>query len=651
MYQQLYQIDLVRRAQQGDRQSLDQLAQQARERLRTYVYRLTQRDDLAQEIVQESLLEMCRVIGKLKKSDRFWPWLYGIAINKLRRHYRTERTQRRVAFNSVTKKSSLQKREDGLEKLVSKELKHIVSSAMSKLRTRHKAVLIMRCYDGMKYSEIAESMGCSEFSTRMLFMRAKKSLQKELSRNGFGKSSLLAALILFGKITAPSEAAAAQVSVTAAATKVGLLAGIAGLATTKTAIVSLTAAGALTAGTIVATSGHWRQPTDGWQAPSTFSARSQAVSQFGQEGAGEEYWYYFPQGPENPMMLRVRQGKTDVQVGSEAEPPRQRPAKAGIDRQILQNDRANYYYHDNRVYINNYRLFASDLSVLKLPTDDPELIDFICRLEGSTSTLQHIKSTGRGLLVVAARSQTENGGRQPWAIRHFNVLDEDYFQGDWPATATTIDNRDVMHKRGWTYFRISGQISGRRVSGTGRIPFIYLAGKRYRPWLKLQVGSLEIVDTYNKAYQRSVEPDRLEIFKSGSFFKGLARPWMGLHTIDTVRRDAAEQRIRFETKHTPGSRFAQVELLCKDVRLIYKIDLETDVIDEIIFSAPDKVGGGQDRLGNLEFSYIQSLDTLSGAVNDEFVHPEILRHSAVAGVPKKSPGLLWLVQLVEDSLK
>ena len=98
---QLHQIDLVRGAQRGDKQCLDQLAQQVRERLRTYVFRMTQQEDLTQEIVQESLLEMFKVIGKLRKADRFWPWLYGIATNKLRRYYRTESTQRRVAVSSA----------------------------------------------------------------------------------------------------------------------------------------------------------------------------------------------------------------------------------------------------------------------------------------------------------------------------------------------------------------------------------------------------------------------------------------------------------------------------------------------------------------------------------------------------------------------
>ena len=637
MEQQLCQIELIRLAQHGDRECLDQLAQQAKERLRTYVYRLTQRDDLTQEIVQESLFEMCKVLGKLKKADRFWPWLYGIATNKLRRYYRTEHTQRRLAINSAAKKATLRDRQDGLERLVSEELKQIVSEAMQNLRTRHKAVLVMRCYDGMAYSEIAESMGCSEFSTRMLFLRAKRALQRELSRNGFGKGSLLAALVLFGKITAPTEAVAAQVSVTAATTKVGLLAGIAGLATTKTAIVSLTAAGALTAGTIVTTSGPWKQAAE---APRPSPASSQAIGQFGQSSNGnEEYWYYFPQGPDEPMMLRAKSGA----VG---------------DRsywQILQNDRANYYYHNDRVFINNHRIWNSDLSVLKVPTDNPKLTDFLCQVEVGTKPMKHIPATGKGLLVIAARGQTRDEGRvtsdvnhpssivhRPWVIRHYNVLEEDYFQSDWPATTKIVDNRDVMHRRGWTYFRVTGQLNGQNVFGTGRIPFVYLTSRRYSPWLKLQVGSLTIVDTYKEAYLcRVAKPaDQIATYEGGSFFKGLARPWMGLHTIDTVRRDAAEQRIWFETKPVtggPGNQFAQVELVYKGLRLVYKIDMETDVVEEITFF------NDQGKTGNLKLLYLQSIDQ----VREEFIPPDRPRHRTA---PKGSPGLLWLVQLVEGSL-
>ena len=113
----------------------------------------------------------------------------------------------------------------------------------------------------------------------------------------------------------------------------------------------------------------------------------------------------------------------------------------------------------------------SDLSVFTLPTDGTAMRSFLARMRGKEPEMQPVNARGRGLLVVAERN-ADGGNAQPWAMRYGNVLTEDYFQSNWRSDATVMDNRDAMHKRGWTYFRVSGQISGRTVTGVGRTPFI-----------------------------------------------------------------------------------------------------------------------------------------------------------------------------------
>ena len=66
-------IELVERARFGSRESLDSLAQKVRGRLYAYVYRITLKDDVSQDIVQESLLEMVNNITKLEKADQQAP--------------------------------------------------------------------------------------------------------------------------------------------------------------------------------------------------------------------------------------------------------------------------------------------------------------------------------------------------------------------------------------------------------------------------------------------------------------------------------------------------------------------------------------------------------------------------------------------------
>jgi RNA polymerase sigma-70 factor (ECF subfamily) len=615
MDRQVSEIELVERARQGDKPSLNTLAEMARDRLRVYVYRLTQKDDLTQEIVQESLLEMCKILGKLQKTDRFWPWLYGIATNKLHRHYRTEKVMRHAAASEERRRGPMEEREQGLEDLVGEELKQIVSTAMQKLRTRHKAILVMRCYDSMSYAEIAESMGCNEFSIRMLFVRAKKALQKELLRNGFGRGSLLAALIVFGKMTAPSKAAAAQLTVPATALKVGLAASVASLATSTAAVVSVAAAGALTIGTM-ATNSAPQQPV---AKPAVMSSSSFRTSSpyATSSTAHEQYWYYFPEGQDGPMMLRAQ-------------------SKAAA--RLLQNDQANYSFQNGIVSINNYRMWLDDLSVFKLPTDSPELRGFLAQVEGIHNDIQPVSAgRGRGLLAIVERKAENAGVSQPWTIRNLNVLDSDYFQSDWPADARLVDNRDAMHQRGWTYFRIRGNARGQNITGLGRIPFVYAASRQYSAWMRLKIGdTLSVADGSVTALQDG-QGTVLARYPRGSFFKGLSRPWMGLHSIDSVRRDAAEQRTRFETVLVPGGRQAMVTVISNMTKLVYLIDAEADLVREIAMYV------GDTQIGTLEFEYLQD----TNVKQSEFAAPPI-RNERVT--PRENPGILWLIRLANGNL-
>ena len=279
-------------------------------------------------------------------------------------------------------------------------------------------------------------------------------------------------------------------------------------------------------------------------------------------------------------------------------------------RQWLQDEYANYYNQNNSISIRNHRCWNSDLSVWRLPTDGPELTTFISRVEGRSIEMEYVPNKDRGLLVIA--SSKEAGERNFWMTRHYNVMDEDYFQSDWPKDTPTIDNRDPMHKRGWTYFKITGRISGKEVQGRGRIPFVYSASRRHWPWMVLKVGA----DTVNEAC-----------------FAGLSRPWMGLHTVDTIRRDAAEKQIRFETKYDKSSGKALVALKAKDRRIVYTIDMEKDIVESITFSG--------DSGGQLQFDYLQDIDR---AVS-EFAEP--IRKSRLQ---ESSEGILWLLQLVEGKL-
>jgi RNA polymerase sigma-70 factor (ECF subfamily) len=578
-------IQLVRQAQSGDEESMNRLAEMIRGPLCIYVHRLTLDEALTQDILQETLLEMFKFLDKLQKPNRFWSWLLRIATNNVNDHYKRE-GRRRTASMSKMPETGPEEKQEGLENLIGQELKQVVSAAMSALKPHHRAVLTLRCYEELAYSEISDVMGCSTFGARMLFMRAKKALVTQLSRRGFGKGSLLLALVLFGKMTATSEAAAAGVSVTAATTKVGVAAGLLGAVSGKALVVSLTTASVLTVGTMVTTS----SPEKATAVPGQNKVIELPVAGQAEKMSQEngEYWYFFPEGAGGAVMMQ--------QITQSS-------------RQWLQDEHANYYNQKDTISIRNSRCWRSDLSVWRLPTDGPELTAFLSRIEDRSVEMEYVANKSSSLLVIA--SSKEGGRRNSWMTRHYNVMEEDYFQSDWPKNTPTIDNRDVMHKRGWTYFKITGQINGKEVRGGGRVPFVYAASRRHWAWVELKVGA-----------------DNVSVVS----FAGLSRPWMGLHTVDTVRRDAAQKRIWFETRYNKGSGKALVALKTKDGRIVYTIDMEKDVVESITFSGET---GGQ-----LQFDYLQDI----GSIGSEFAEP--IRKTRL---PERSEGISWLLELISNN--
>ena len=617
---------LVLRARKGDRESMDALIRQIQGRLHCYVYRCTLDVDESQDIVQEALLEMVRLLDRLGDADRFWPWLRAIAYNKIRNRRRKEKLRRAVSLSQIGEDCVCArnpgKNYEGLSHVMGQEVQQIIWQAIREIRPQYRDILSMRCYENMEYAQIASLMGRSTFGTRMLFVRAKRALAGQLARHGFAKVSLLTALVMFGKMTAPSEAAAAQISVTAASIKVGAGAALVGTATTATgaAAAVLTIGAVVSVITLAAGFGHETSPFP--QSQSVVTRHFQTVVTKPAAERTNELWYYFPDGPGGAVMMRLARGRSVA-------------GRAGYH--WLQNHAANYFYNsrDNTIYIHNFRTWQHDLRVRELPTDGLSLREFLARVQdpAESQVVPVTEEEGKGLLIVADRDNADvtNYGVQPETP--YNILAEESFQYNWPPDAQVVDMRDPMHQRGWTWFTIGGHIHGHRVQGAGQIPFVHLASAQVPAWLRLEIGDrVEVVDCPSGTTIRRANGKQIA-FAAGSLFEAFSRPWMGLHSIDTVRRDAAQRGIWFETEYSPPDLHAKVELHGRSGNIIYKINMERDLVEEMSFFCGT---AGKQQIGYLQFVYMQDLPPNEA----EFTQPRF-----DGPISDRPPDHLWWLDL------
>ena len=228
-------IRLVKQAQCGDSEAMSQLSQQVADRVLPYIQGLTLNYDLAQDILQETLLELVKSLDRVKSPESFWCWIYRQALGKVQHHFRDRSRQRSIVLRvaSGLLGQSTDESLSGLNYVMRMELSEIVLKAMDKLKIEYRNVLLLRCFENLSYAEIAQVLDCKELHARVLFFRAKRSLGRYLVRGGFGKEYLLAGLVLFRILTKPSEVSSATTLVSASVLEVGTFAAIISLASSK----------------------------------------------------------------------------------------------------------------------------------------------------------------------------------------------------------------------------------------------------------------------------------------------------------------------------------------------------------------------------------------------------------------------------------
>jgi len=602
-------IDLIRQAQAGDQDAMASLAECARVRLGEYIGRVTLFDDLTSDVVQESIVAMLRHLSALRQPEQFWPWLYKIAVNMLNRQYRLRSRSQGVPLETIDDQTTQNKQHDAVAEAISNELKQGILCCMQRLKPAYRMVLVMRCYDRMTYAEIAKVMGATEFGSRRMFFRAKKALGKHLSKNGLGKGALVLALTLYGRMSASTEAGAAGVSVTASVLSSGPWASLCGWMSGRVAL------SVVAVGVTIGTTGSLMIHKRGNQG---IDSRRYVVSQASK--MSRDLWYYYPPQAQDVIWLRVES----------------KHSERGQYSQWYQNEQGNFFRRGNTITHENHRYWSDDLSVLRLPTDSAQLAQYLDHVEGRENTLPPVPTRRPGMTVFVTEKQGQF--ERPVILKH-DVRDEEMFRYLWPSGAKLIDARDAMHKRGWTYFKITGHINGQSISGTGRLPFVQSAHGKHTPWVRLNMGkSSRLEDGPSGAYTYDSSGKILTCYARSSFFAGLSRPWEGLHTLDTIRRDAASLELPFTARYQPKQDKAYVTIEAEDVMIDYVIDMRHDWVDRITVFKRDN------PLGMLSFEYLQEINELNRRDTSE---PKV-RSNQVAQQP--GPGLLWIKCLVEGTL-
>lgn len=116
---------------------------------------------LAEDLVQETLLRVLHAIGQYRYPRPFKPWLYAIATNLARDHYkRAEMRYSDSASDDPMQWESANDPTDGIEeRLLSASEAQRVATAVSTLADHQRETIVLRYYQDLSLAEIADALG------------------------------------------------------------------------------------------------------------------------------------------------------------------------------------------------------------------------------------------------------------------------------------------------------------------------------------------------------------------------------------------------------------------------------------------------------------------------------------------------------------
>jgi RNA polymerase sigma-70 factor (ECF subfamily) len=182
--------ELRERLRQRDRAALETFYEAYFDRVYGYVRRMLGDDAQSEDVTQEVFLNIQRSIDGYDPARPLSPWVFTIATNQVRDHWRA---QRRVdpldgaRLDEEDARPDPPAREAGpLPVLEAAELARTLAAAIEELPESLRTTLMLRTQEGLSFEEIGKLVSRNETAVRKRYSRALEQLRERLTRRSAG---------------------------------------------------------------------------------------------------------------------------------------------------------------------------------------------------------------------------------------------------------------------------------------------------------------------------------------------------------------------------------------------------------------------------------------------------------------------------------
>jgi len=166
---------LVQEARLGNRECLETLVRRFHTDIFRLVYYRTGSRVEAEDLTQDTFLEMSRSLVHLRDPDSFKAWLYRIALNKVRDFHRKKRLRLLFFRENVEEEMEFESKQGNpMDHVTAREFWGQFHTMTRTMSPKEKEVFMLRFVDQLGIREIAEAMKKNESTVKTHLYRALK---------------------------------------------------------------------------------------------------------------------------------------------------------------------------------------------------------------------------------------------------------------------------------------------------------------------------------------------------------------------------------------------------------------------------------------------------------------------------------------------
>ncbi len=184
---------LMKMCQEGDEVAFEILFQRYKGPALSFIYRMIGDRGRTEALGQEAFLRIFRDAGSYQYPRSFSTWFYTIVRNLCKNELRWRSRHPTLSIEESLDRSdpgnpeSIHLRDnlrsqtkDPLDRIVSEELNKTLEQALKELPELEREILILKCFQGLKYKEIAEVVSVSVGIVRSRIHAALEKLRKSV---------------------------------------------------------------------------------------------------------------------------------------------------------------------------------------------------------------------------------------------------------------------------------------------------------------------------------------------------------------------------------------------------------------------------------------------------------------------------------------